>query len=420
MQDDLKATIIKHPQHSIETKQIPKNAQKVLNQLLSNGFQAYLVGGCVRDLLLNHFPKDFDVATDAKPEQVKELFSNCRLIGRRFRLAHIYFKQGIIEVATFRGHNDQSRDVSDSGMILRDNVFGSLAEDAYRRDFTINALYYDLKNNAILDFINGFDDLQHHRIAIIGDPSTRYREDPVRMLRAARFAAKLNMQLTRHTQEPIHQQAVLLEEVSPSRLFDEVIKLFHTGHAQAVLPILFELDLMSVLFPDLTQLINSPRHNNPIFQFLEQACCQTDQRVLNQKGVSCVFLYAVLLWPVFIERYKQAQAMEETEDLLTDIARQTLRRQSWITGIPKRFHGTITSIWRMQFQLVQATPAKVDKLLTKSRFRAGYDLLLLRGNINPSLKPWGKWWYKYQQVTSEKKHKQKLKKIPEPINNFEF
>ena len=422
MQQDSKPLILKKDQHGINAEQIPSNAQKVLWHLLNNGFQAYLVGGCVRDLLLKHLPKDFDIATDARPEQVKQIFNNCRLIGRRFRLAHVYFKEGLIEVATFRGHNPQ-QERSEHGMILRDNVYGSLEEDAYRRDFTLNALYYDIHQNAVLDFTNGFNDLQNRRLTIIGDPYIRYQEDPVRLLRAARFAAKLNMQLETRTREPIDEQAALLEKVSPSRLFDEVIKLFHTGHAQAILHCLFELGIMDVLFPDLANLIEQPRSNNFVFQFLDKACRQTDQRIHNNKGVSCVFLYAVLLWPIFIFQYNQALTSAQDTDkeaVFIDIARRVIRRQSWVTGIPKRFHDQLIAIWRLQFQLVKAKPSSASNLLAKPRFRAGFDLLLLRGEINERLRNWGQWWQRYQQISATKKQRQLFKKIPRAIKQVDF
>lgn len=421
MTNRTKPQILESSQHSITLEQIPDNARKVTKKLLSQGYQAYLVGGCVRDLLLQHCPKDFDIATDAHPEQIKKMFSNCRLIGRRFRLAHIYFKEGLIEVATFRGQNPKQK-TSQQGMLLRDNVFGTLEEDAYRRDFTINALYYDIQNQLIIDYTQGFDDLQQSKLTIIGDPYVRYQEDPVRMLRAARFAAKLNMFIETNTAQPIPQQAALLQEVPSSRLFDEVIKLFHNGHAQSVLTMLFELKLMPALFPDLSQLTPYPKQNNQVYQFIAQACQQTDQRIRNNKGVSCVFLYAVLLWPVFINHYNHALQTCETdaESLFIESARQTIRRQSWITGIPKRFHDTLISIWQLQYQLVKAKPSKIDDLLAQSRFRAGFDLLLLRGHINKQLQGWGQWWTQYQQLSTLKKQKRMIKNRPKAIKQFEF
>lgn len=414
--------IIHSDEHVIKPEQIPRNAKKVLQRLQEFGFEAYLVGGCVRDLLLHHRPKDFDVATNARPEQVQELFKNCRLIGRRFRLAHIYFKDGLIEVATFRGADPEQHRKSSSGMLLRDNVYGSLEEDAYRRDFTINALYYDITNNSILDYTGGFNDLTNSCLSIIGEPYARYREDPVRMIRAARFSAKLNMHLDDKTRQPIFQQGDLLQEVSSSRLFDEVVKLFHTGHAHGVLEALFDLQLMPQLFPDLCQLVSDPIKHNDIYQFLEKACWQTDQRIQQGKGVSCVFLFAVLLWPVVINDYLQSADLhdKDPETAFARSAHHILRRQSWVTGIPKRFNRSLMEIWHLQFELIQARPGKVDSLLTQSRFRAGFDLLLLRGHIRPKLKPWGEWWHRYQQLTNPNKQKQMIKKIPKPRKRFDF
>src|SRR3990167_37319 len=226
--------IIPRSEHQISRKNIHPHAIKVLYRLKSCGYDAYLVGGCVRDLLLGHQPKDFDIVTNAKPEEIKKIFRNCRLIGRRFRLAHIIFgKNEIIEVATFRSHygDDNQNNVSHHGMVIRDNVYGTMEEDAWRRDFTINALYYNIADFSIVDFMAGVKDLHDKQLRIIGHAKERYQEDPVRMLRAVRIASKLEMEITSDTASPIKKMAKLLLQISASRLFDEVIKLFHTGHA---------------------------------------------------------------------------------------------------------------------------------------------------------------------------------------------
>ena len=283
--------IIPQKQHQIPKDAICKNALKVLVRLNEAGYEAYLVGGSVRDLLLGKKPKDFDVATNAKPEEVKRLFRNCRLIGRRFRLAHILYGRDVIEVATFRGPHEGKQshqaDKNNEGRITRDNVFGSLEEDAIRRDFTVNALYYSIKDESIIDFTGGMNDLKHKVLRMIGDVETRYREDPVRMLRAVRFAAKLDFSIEKRAHAVIFEMANLLENIPLARLFDETIKLFQGGYGLKCFHLLREYQLFQLLLP-LTE-----NNINQSSAMIEQALKNTDERVAIGKSVNPAFFLSV-------------------------------------------------------------------------------------------------------------------------------
>src|SRR5690554_6525789 len=303
--------ILTRDQHSVSRKDISEAALKVLYRLHNAGFQAYLVGGCVRYLLLGLHPKDFDVTTNATPEQIRKLFRNCRLVGRRFRLAHVVFGREIIEVATFRGHHD-SADSDDSikvgkqdaeGMLLRDNVYGSIEEDAQRRDFTINALYYNVTRGTIHDYVNGVQDIRNQRVRLIGNPVQRYQEDPVRMLRAVRFAAKLDFEIEPHTAAPIAELAELLYDIPAARLFDEVLKLFLGGQGERTFDLLLEYDLFAPLFPDTDEAIDEqPEYT---LKLIRQALRNTDQRINEGRPVTPAFLFAALLWPALPQRTRE-------------------------------------------------------------------------------------------------------------------
>ncbi|MCW9048008.1 MAG: polynucleotide adenylyltransferase PcnB, partial [Gammaproteobacteria bacterium] len=297
-------TIISRPEHTVSRDNIDDTALKVLYRLHKAGYRAMLVGGGVRDLLLGHAPKDFDIATDALPEDVKKLFSNCRLIGRRFRLAHVFFGREIIEVATFRASQDEekqnsiSRDVDrahdDSGRILRDNVYGQLEDDVWRRDFTVNALYYDIANFSIVDYTSAMSDVENKVLRLIGDPQTRYREDPVRMLRAIRFAAKLGFSIHPDSEQPIFDLGYLLGDIPPARLFDEVLKLFHSGQGVKSLQLLRRYNLLQYLFKQADDLL---KQGDDIFDaFIHLALESTDKRINEGKPVTPAFLFAAMLW----------------------------------------------------------------------------------------------------------------------------
>ncbi len=391
----IKKEIISRKQHSVPMDAISDNALKVLFRLKDAGYQAYLVGGGVRDLLLGQKPKDFDVATDAHPDEVKSLFRNCRLIGRRFRLAHILYGRDVIEVATFRGphegkspnHADQNKE----GRIIRDNVYGSLEEDVVRRDFSINALYYNIRDNSIIDFTNGMSDLNNKTICMIGDAEVRYREDPVRMLRAVRFAAKLDFQIEGQTHELIRELGHLLEDIPVARLFDETIKLFQGGYGVKCFQLLRDYHLFELLFPLTGASINS---SGETLKMIEQALKNTDDRIASGKSVNPAFFMAVLLWhPMHEYKNRFIERGEHEMEALLSASREVITRQQAYTSIPKRFSLMIREIWHMQPQLQHPTRKRAIRTLTNKRFRAGYDFLLLRNSVGEiELESLCEWW----------------------------
>ncbi len=391
--------VLGRDQHSISRKHINSNALKVLYRLHKGGYQAHLVGGGVRDLLLGHQPKDFDVATDATPEQVRELFRNCRLIGRRFRLAHVVFGRDVVEVATFRADHDavdddDSADVvrQDDGRILRDNVFGTIEEDAFRRDFTVNALYYDISRFAVLDYTGALADLEARRLRLIGDPAARYREDPVRMLRAARFAAKLGFEVDPDTAAPIAECGPLLRDIPPSRLFDEVLKLFVTGHAQGSMEHLLRLDLLQYLFPGADAALKAG--DAGFTALLERALDNTDRRLAADKPVTPAFLYAVLLWPVASARASELHEREGESPVMAmqRAAAEAAEAQQAYTALPKRFAGPMREIWLLQPKLERYRGKRARRLLSHPRLRAAWDFLCLRRDAGEALGETCDWW----------------------------
>jgi poly(A) polymerase len=373
-------------QHAISRKQISPNALRVLYRLREAGFAGFLVGGAVRDLLIGQQPKDFDVATDATPEQVRQLFRNCRLIGRRFRLAHVMFGAEIIEVATFRASggddtDDSAERVSESGRILRDNVYGSIEDDALRRDFTCNALYYTIEDFSVRDFVGGFEDCRERMLRLIGDPETRYREDPVRMLRAVRLAAKLGFRIEAESEAPIRNLGGLLREASSARLFDESQKLFLSGHALASLRGLQRLGLLAEVLPDVDAALCSDS-SGLCQQMLEQAMRNTDERVAAGKPVTPAYLFAALLWPVYAAGVQlmlnEGHALAVAEQRAADRA---ILRQVQHIAIPRRFSQQMEEIWFMQTRLQHRQRRRVLKLLAHPRFRAAFDFLELRASV---------------------------------------
>ena len=353
----------------------------MLYRLREAGFGAYLVGGAVRDLLLGMHPKDFDVATDATPEQVKGLFRNCRLIGRRFRLAHVVYGREIIEVATFRANTDDGsgdREVHDGGRLLRDNVYGSIEDDAVRRDFTCNALYYAIEDFSVRDYVGGYQDVQARTMRLIGDPETRYREDPVRMLRAARLAAKLGFTIEAATAEPIARLAPLLSEAAPARLFEETLKLFLSGHAVASFELLEAHGLLPALLPETAQALASNK-SGALRRMLVQGLRNTDARVAADESVSPAFLYAVLLWPAYCRALAllQAQGVHAADAQRRAADRVTLH-QVGRTALPRRFSLPMQEIWLLQPRFSQRVRKRVFRLLSHPRFRAAFDFLELR------------------------------------------
>lgn len=400
--------MIPRSEHSVSRDDISENALKVLYRLNNSGYDAYLVGGCVRDLMLGLHPKDFDVVTNATPEQIKGLFRNSRLIGRRFRLAHIVFGREIIEVATFRGHHSNSEDnakseklgkQSDHGQLLRDNVFGTIDEDAERRDFTVNAMYYNIADYAITDFADGIGAIKRKQIELIGDPDTRYREDPVRMLRAVRFAAKLNMSISKHAGKPIHQLAHLLGNIPAARLFEEIIKLLISGQGLKTYQLLKEYQLFEHLFPQLAPLLKEP--DNRENRFVEQVLINTDNRINSEQRVTPAFLYAAMLWYP-LEEHSQQLKLESGlnhHDAFNMAMNDVLHRQIQRIMIPKRFTTSIREIWQLQNRLPKRFGRRAFQLLSHPRFRAAYDFLLLRGQIEGGqILELADWWTEFQQA----------------------
>ena len=397
--------IIPRNQHHVSKTEISANALSVLNRLNSAGFQAYLVGGSVRDLLIRHSPKDFDVATNATQNQIKRLFRNARIICRRFKLSHILFHREIIEVATFRGHEDESEDpqqkTNDRGMLVRDNVYGTLEEDAWRRDFTINSLYYDVPTASIVDYTGGFEDVSHGIIRMIGDPETRYHEDPVRMLRAIRFGAKLNFELAPDTAEPIPALSSLITHVASSRLFDEAVKLYQCGASVRVQELLVHYGLFEQLFPQTHDLLLS---TYPVKALLILALENTDTRIREAKPVTPAFLFAVLLWFPLLQRAAKLR-QEEVEPLpaLEQAMSLVIIEQNKIIMVPKRHSQIIREIWLLQFRFSKRLGTRAHQLLEHPRFRAAYDLLALRALAGDAPMELADWWTTFQEVDADAK-----------------
>ncbi len=406
----LDATIIPRDLHPISRKYISDNALKVMYRLNKAGFDAHLVGGCLRDLLLGGHPKDFDIATDATPDEVRSLFKNSRIIGRRFQIVHVRFGRDIVEVTTYRGHhnktakskghNHQSAQ-NDEGMLLRDNVYGSIKEDACRRDITVNALYYSVKDFAVHDYCGGIHDLRHRVIRIIGDPEQRYREDPVRMLRVIRFAAKLGFEIDQASSTPLLSLGELLLSIPSARLFDEVLKLFMAGHANNTYHLLCDYQLFDKLFP-LSDTLRTRDDN--VERLFTQAFINTDTRISQDKPVTPAFIFAALLWPVVHQKMRhilesdlpdeyQSTEMAALHAAATDVIQQQVQH----TAIPRRFQMSMREIWELQLRLPKHNGKRAQKLVEHPRFRAAYDFLLLRehsGEISAGL---GQWWTDYQE-----------------------
>ncbi len=406
--------VVKRQKHGISRKQIDKSALDVLYGLKRSGYDGYLVGGCVRDLLLGLEPKDFDVVTNAEPDQVKSVFrQRCRLIGRRFRLAHVRFGRMIIEVATFRGQGDgggrkdrfgrngkasgPARQVDDSGRLLRDNVYGSIEEDVWRRDFTVNALYYDIRTFSITDYTGGLKDIKKGQIRLIGDPVTRYREDPVRLIRAIRFAAKLGFKIEKRTEKPIVELAPLLQDVSNARMFEEVLKLFHSGQAIEVFEKLRHYHIFEHLFPLTEEVLSKEKDGYPRMLVIE-ALKSTDKRIQEGKSVNPAFLFSAMLWEPMLQR--KQYFMDEGfahQDALYAAANDVIEQQVLRTAIPKRFTAQIRDIWNLQYRLPKRHGDRAVKLREHPRFRAAYDFLGIRVLAGETeMEEVFDWWTTYQ------------------------
>lgn len=386
------------PEHCISRSLISDPALKVLYRLKKEGHQAYLVGGCVRDLLLGREPKDFDLVTDATPDQIRAIFRNCRLVGRRFRLAHVHFGPEIVEVATFRGMQGESHQgerVMQNGRILRDNVYGTIEEDAFRRDFTVNALYYNISDFSVVDYVGGMEDHRNSVLRLIGDPEARYREDPVRMLRAVRFAVRLGFSLHASCAEPIGRMASLLQQIPAPRLYDEVLKLFFGGYAVQTFEALRHHRVFAALFPE-TERCLSQEHDGFPLTFLAHALDRTDRRIAEGKPVTPYFLFAALLWEPVRTR-AEAKIAEGVNDLLAyqDASAEVVERQVHQTAFPRSVGQPMREIWGLQPRFARLTGHRPYRLLTHPRFRAAYDFLILRaesGEADPAL---AEWWTRF-------------------------
>jgi poly(A) polymerase len=415
--------VVPSDQHSLSPKMISRDARKVVEVLQENGYEAYVVGGSVRDLLLGLKPKDFDVATNAKPGEIKPLFRRSRIIGRRFQIVHVQFGRELIEVTTFRSNESKGTDKkggsrrqqADSGVLTRDNVFGSISDDASRRDLTINALYYDPSDNSIHDFADGLEDIDDRIIRIMGDPATRFREDPVRLLRVARFAAKLGFSIDPVTEKPMRKLAANLEHVSPPRLFDETLKLFMSGQGLATFWLLYEYGLFDYIAPQVSAMMKD--RNSLTGKLIEQAFTNTDLRIRSNKRVTPAFIYAALLWPSvqqLASRYRDRG--NSPAYALSKAAGEVIAKQIPITAIPKRFTMPMREIWDLQLLLPRRGGHRAKRLVEHPRFRAAYDFVLLREQAGEELSGLGDWWTGYQNADEEKQH-QMSKALGEPGRN---
>ena len=416
--------VIPRPEHTISRSAISPNALKVLYRLNEAGYQAFLVGGAVRDLLLGIRPKDFDVATDAQPDDVRRLFRNCRLIGRRFRLAHVHFGSEIIEVATFRAaaaperEDDEDPDadadaplpddaehraVDQSGRILRDNIYGTINEDVWRRDFGANALYYSIEDFSVWDFVGGVNDVHERRLKLIGDPDARYREDPVRMLRAVRFAAKLDFSIDDDTEQPIKRLAYLLDGVPPARLFDETLKLFLSGFGAKSYRLLRQYGLFEHLFPRSAAAFSLPPYAYAN-EMLEIGLVNTDARILEDKPVTPTFLFALLLWGAVLREMNEQQA-GPAPDLaqLMQACDTVLKAQQARVSIPRRFAVPMRELLMLQPRFNRRSGVKSLALLQHPRFRAAYDFLLLRAQTGAADPELARWWTEIQVLPHEER-----------------
>lgn len=396
--------IIARDDHDISRRFISRGAQAVIKKLQASGYQAYLVGGGVRDLQLGGRPKDFDVATDAKPEQVHVLFKGSRIVGRRFRIVHVRQGREIIEVTTFRGSHDQDDNLnkqqsrqSESGMLLRDNVFGTVEEDAIRRDFTVNALYYNPEDRTIHDYTGGLDDLHNGVLRLIGDPETRYREDPVRMLRAARFAAKLEFDIEAATEAPIEPLANLIDSVSSARLFDEMLKLFQSGYGERTFYQLRRLGLYKHLFAQTEWALTHSQNSEHYHAMIVQALRNTDARIAAGKSVTPAFIIATMLWPPLQEAIAKLGNKMKPQDAYQQACQQVIGGQLGQISIPKRFTITVREIWDLQYRLPAIQGKRPERTAAHPRFRAAYDFLLLRETAGENTGDLGAWWTDYQR-----------------------
>ena len=403
-----KVRIYKRSEHNISRSQISDNALKVLYKLQKEGYSAYLVGGCVRDLLLGREPKDFDVVTNADPEQIRKVFRNCRLIGRRFRLAHVHFGREVIEVATFRGASESQNDkqvLNNEGRLLRDNVYGTIEEDVWRRDFTVNALYYNIKDFSVVDYVAGMADHHAATLRLIGDPVTRFREDPVRMLRAVRFAVKLGFRLHPDCEAAMHKVAELLSSIPSARLYDETIKLLLSGYALQTFEMLRHYGLFQILFPATESSLSVEDDGFPRL-LLIKALDNSDNRIAEGKTVTAYFLFAAFLWEPVKVRAQEMMARGMVEYMAyQEAANEIISTQIKSTALPRHITMAMREVWSLQPKFNIRVGSKPSRLLAHPRFRAGYDFLLLRAETGGADLEVAQWWEKYQVADENEQRK---------------
>lgn len=383
--------------YGLSIKKLPPSITEVIDTLSKAGYEAYIVGGGARDLMLGLQPKDYDAVTNATPAQIKSVFGRrCRIIGRRFELAHVYIGRDLIEVATFRAP-PKKEVTSAQGMILRDNNWGTIEQDFIRRDFSINTLYYQPRKGILLDFCDAIDDIKSKTLRLLGDPAKRFEEDPVRMLRALRFAAKLDFRLSKDILAVFTpEMAKLLRDISPHRLYDESQKLFTMGHLQDILPMLIQFDIWKQLFAEIRP---------EITPFIGLVAKNTDQRIQVGKNINPAFFYAVLLWDNFLERtqFYLNRNMVPAE-ARAQAGLDVLKRQSTRTIIPRFTETFIREVWEMQVRLLNPKPQQIESLANHARFRAGFDFLLLREKSgDKTTEGMGQWWDQYQILTKDEK-----------------
>ncbi len=418
------ATRIPASEHGINPREIDKKARSILKALTRAGYEAYLVGGGVRDLMLGYQPKDFDIATNATPEQVKQVLPSTRIIGRRFRLAHVHFGREYYEVATFRAPHDKTGQgkTGEHGRIIHDNVYGSVVEDAFRRDFSINAFFYDLKTGDVLDFVDGIADLKKKQLRMIGDPVVRYREDPVRMLRAIRFAAKLDLSIEPASEAPICELAELLDNIAPARLFDESLKIFHGGKAVKTLELLRAYQLFAYLFPAAEASLKEDEPENggdgSFHQLVTAALKNTDRRIRAGLPVTPAFLFAVMLWKKVREASEKYQS--EGNPALQSMhlaASDAFSEQVKTLSVPRRFSNMTREIWTLQGLFKFKNQRRVLNLLEHRRFRAAYDFMCLRAQSGETPPDDCEWWTLIQEVEMDEKIAMCKSALPKRHNN---
>ncbi|MDR0588052.1 MAG: polynucleotide adenylyltransferase PcnB [Burkholderiales bacterium] len=381
-------------EHPVRAEQIDAAALSVVRRLQDAGFQAFVVGGAVRDLLLARRPKDFDVATNATPEEIRPLFRRAFIIGRRFRLVHVHIGHEVIEVSTFRGAQTDENATDDFGRLLSDNVYGSQADDAVRRDFTINALYFDPTTESVWDYVGGIKDVRMRRLKLIGTPATRYREDPVRMLRAIRLAIKLDLTIAPSSEKPIKKLASLMENIPTARLFEETQKLLLSGNAQKTIDEVRRYRLM----PALDAIIA----NEHAERFIRLALTHTDNRLMSGRSVSPVYLFAALLWPAVVEnRDKRIQGGEKSQAAFLNAIEEILESHGKMLSVPRRFQGSIREIWMLQPRFTQRVAQRPYKLLEQPRFRIAYDFMRMRAENDELPEEVGLWWEKFQTASHD-------------------